>query len=513
MLNRKRNRISKVALAVVVLFFACGALFAQHKRQMRAAWIATVANIDWPQRGCYDVERQQNSMIAILDSLKSLNFNAVIFQIRPTSDAFYSSEYEPWSRYLTGQQGVAPDPYYDPLAFVIHEAHTRQIEVHVWLNPYRVLNVDNLKLLSYNHIYFRHPELVVRYGGQYYFNPALYQTRMHLIDVVSDVLRRYDVDAVHFDDYFYPYPVNGLEFPDVESFRKFPRGFDNIADWRRNNVDLIIEELSKTIKAMKPWVQFGISPFGVWRNDDVDPRGSATRAGTTNYDHLYADVLKWIDNGWIDYVVPQLYWERGFKVADYDTLLTWWSDNTTKGNLYVGVTASKLNDAKSGAWQRPNEICRQLKQNDTEERVNGVSFFSTKTLLENRQGLCDSLRHNYFRYPAIIPANDNMRGGVSDTPGDLRIERLGRRDYLLWNEVFDAGGYEVFYYVVYRFKAGSAVDLSNPDNILALSNDNLLDLSQYEDRISDGDMFVVTTVNRYHYESEPSNMVEIKIRK
>ena len=320
---------------------------AQPKFEMRGAWIATVANIDWPKSPGLTVDEQKQQMIEILDTMQSLNMNSIVFQIRPTADAFYDSEHEPWSYFLNGEQGLAPEPYFDPLDFVIGEAHKRFIEVHVWLNPYRVLNNDNLSVLHKDHLYYRQPELFVKYGNQYYFNPGLDQTRTYLKTIVEDVVSRYDIDAIHFDDYFYPYRIAGQPFPDQNTFKAHPRGFTNIEDWRRNNVDLIIAELSEAIKAIKPWVEFGISPFGVWRNASKDPvRGSKTRAGQTNYDDLYADILKWLDEGTIDYVVPQLYWEIGKTVADYSILADWWSKYSFNRNLYIGLFTSYLGEPK-----------------------------------------------------------------------------------------------------------------------------------------------------------------------
>ena len=252
--------------------------------------------------------------------------NAVILQVRPTADAFYPSELEPWSRYLTGTPGKAPKPFYDPLQFWIDECHKRGMELHAWLNPYRV--AQNAKEpLAANHIAFQHPDWILEYGGKLYFDPGLPQTREFVTKVVKDIVTRYDVDAIHFDDYFYPYPLTE-EFPDTTSFKIYNRAFlpENKADWRRENVDILIEMLSDTIKAVKPWVKFGISPFGVWRNLTDDPRGSDTKAGTTNYDQLYADVIKWQEKGWIDYLLPQLYWQIGHSSVDFEILANWWKD-------------------------------------------------------------------------------------------------------------------------------------------------------------------------------------------
>jgi len=287
--------MKKTFILIVAIFtFFLNTPAQTRKREMRAVWIATVANIDWPSQRTLTSKQQRDEMKLMLDEFQKNNINAIVIQIRPTADAFYASMIEPWSYWLTNNQGMKPDPFYDPLQFIIEEAHKRCIDVHTWLNPYRVLNNDKTDLLSNEHLFFKRPDLFVKYGGKFYFNPGLDETRQYLNKVVEDIVQRYDIDAIHFDDYFYPYKVAGEEFPDEDTFLKYPRGYapDQKGDWRRNNVNLVIAELQKTIKGVKPWVEFGISPFGVWRNDNVDPRGSATKAGVQNYDDLYADILK-----------------------------------------------------------------------------------------------------------------------------------------------------------------------------------------------------------------------------
>lgn len=498
-------------IVITIILLSTLPLFAvpSSKRQFRAAWIASVANIDWPRTGCTDPQAQQEHMIEILDSLKTLNFNAIIFQIRPTADALYESALEPWSKWLCGTQGTAPEPYYDPLHFVINEAHRRQIDVHVWLNPYRVtLRPEHIDSLAPNHIYHRHPEWFVRYGTQYYFNPGLDDTRRYLNRVVADVVARYDIDAIHFDDYFYPYRIAGQVFPDHDTFAANPRGFKDINDWRRDNVDLVIQELSHTIHSRKPWVEFGISPFGVWRNDNRDPNGSRTLAGQTNYDDLYADVRLWLRNGWIDYVIPQLYWEIGKSVADYNVLSRWWVDNSFGRNLYIGISSSNIGTLRAPAWHRPNELCRQIRHNRYYDDILGEAFFSCKTLLQNPQGLCDSLANNLYPHPALTPVNTNIHGGASAAPDSVRIEQWGARQYLVWNPVEDYGGYEVRQYVVYMFSAFDPIDLSNPAAIAAQTDDTCLDLSTIDTHGLEEVTFVVTSVNRYHHESAPSRIVK-----
>lgn len=488
-------------LITFLLLFVNIAIGQHRKREMRAVWIATVANIDWPSSNTASSIDQKKELVRMLDGLASNNINTVVFQARPSADTFYSSNLEPWSAYLTGVQGRKPDPFFDPLQFLIDEARNRFMEVHIWLNPYRVLNSSSFKKLSPDHIFFRSKNLIVNYGGKYYFDPGLDETRKHLNRVVQDLVQNYDIDAVHFDDYFYPYPVGRSDFPDQETFRKFPRGFTNKADWRRNNVNLIIAELQQTIKSIKPWVEFGISPFGVWRNDRNDPRGSATRAGIQNYDDLYADILKWLREGSIDYVVPQLYWEIGKTVADYAVLIEWWSKNSYNKNLYIGLFASGLELNSAPAWKIPNELIRQLQLKRTYPEVSGAMYFSAKPFLKNLQGLNDSLKTNFYRYKAICPENSNIAGKEAIQPQNLKIIKDSTNPVLVWDRILAEGGDKVQYYIVYAFKGRKVGNLNDPANILTFSNENIINLNDY--KLSGYYTFVVTSINKYGKESRP----------
>ena len=267
-----------------------------------------MTNIDWPSRKGLPVDSQKAEFIRILDLHKQNGMNAIIMQIRPAADAFYPSPYEPWSEYLTGVQGKPPSPYYDPLQFMIEETHKRGMEFHAWCNPYRAMFNTKKSSIAPTHITRMHPEWFVDYGDTRYFDPGNKEAQAFVSHIVGDIVRRYAVDAIHFDDYFYPYRIPGKAFPDSETFQKYHNGM-SLEDWRRSNVDSIIVQLYRVIRNENPNCRFGISPFGVWRNQDKDPRGSATKAGQTNYDDLYADILLWLEKGWIDYVVPQLYWE------------------------------------------------------------------------------------------------------------------------------------------------------------------------------------------------------------
>lgn len=469
------------------------------KREMRAVWIATVENIDWPPRSSSPQE-QKDAMIIMLDQLAENNINTVVFQIRPTADALYYSNLEPWSKFLTGTQGLAPNPFYDPLEFVIQEAHKRFMEVHVWLNPYRVSNNKAINTFSKDHLFFKNKNLFVEYGGKYYFNPGLDETRDFITKVVKDIVDRYDIDALHMDDYFYPYPVAGVDFPDADAFKKYPRGFTNLGDWRRNNVNMVIADIQRVIKNSKPWVDFGISPFGVWRNKSVDPMGSDTRA-LQNYDDLYADILKWLRDGSIDYVVPQLYWEIGKTVADYAILVDWWSRNSYNKNLYIGLIPSSLGSGKAPAWKEPNEICRQLRLNKEHPHVSGAMYFSAKGFLRNAQGLNDSLKTDFYQYRAICPENPNVFGTASPQPQNLKIIKDNDDAFLKWDACTEKDGLANAYYVVYAFKGKEVGDFNNPANILTFTHENFIDLNGILPEVKGYYTFVVSSINRFRKES------------
>jgi len=486
-------------LLIIFLFFInIFSISAQNKREMRAVWIATVNNIDWSPKDEFEPYRQREAMLRILDTLEVLKINVLIFQIRPTSDAFYISKYETWSRFLTGIHGISPFPFYDPLQFVIEEAHKRNIEVHVWLNPYRVLNNDDINLLNPNHLYFRNPKIFVKYGTQYYFNPAYEETRQYLKNIVADIVSRYDIEAIHIDDYFYPYPISGEDFPDAEAFRTEHRGFTNKNDWRRNNVNLAIDIMSKTIKEIKPWVEFGVSPFGVWRNKNRDPNGSDTKA-LSNYDDLYADVLKWQKEGKIDYVMPQLYWEIGHKSANYSVLAEWWNKNTFGCNLYTGLFASGLG-VNMGVWQNGNELERQMNYNKQFANIQGVGLYSAVALMENRMGINDVLKNNFFRYYALVPAKKSLQKEKPQPPENVRVVENNylEKTLLYWD---NPPKNDALYYVVYYFEKNVKTDFNNPKNILKTTRDNCLDITDLTKNKKEYKFFV-TAVNRYKIESE-----------
>ena len=375
--------------------------------EFRGVWIATVDNIDWPQKGQFNVDSQKADFIRQLDLHVRNGMNAVIVQVRPATDAFYPSTYEPWSQWLTGQQGRPPVPFYDPLQFMIEESHKRGLEFHAWLNPYRANFSIGRASIAPAHITRLHPEWFLNYGGTTYFDPGNKAGQQWVVNIVKDIVGRYDVDAIHMDDYFYPYRISGREFPDAASYAADPRGLSR-DDWRRSNVDTIIYRLSTEIKQVKPWVKFGISPFGVWRNQEKDSLGSATQAGQTNYDDLYADILLWLENGWIDYVAPQLYWERGFKRAAFEVLIDWWSKHTYGRHMYIGqgIYRALETSPSSRAWKNPQELPEQIKLLRNYPTIQGSVYFSSKTFDSNPNGWVDSLRNSYYNMPPRIPVMD-----------------------------------------------------------------------------------------------------------
>lgn len=390
-----------VSGVLMILFFVAARAQMLPRPEMRAVWVATVSNIDFPSKPGLSSDVQKEEFIRLADMHKRNGMNALIVQIRPATDALYPSPYEPWSEWLTGRQGRPPMPYYDPLQFMIDETHKRGMEFHAWMNPYRAVFNVNSTLLSPTHIARLHPEWFVTYGDKKYFDPGNKQAQQHVNAVVKDVVSRYKIDAIHFDDYFYPYRIEGREFPDWSSFQKYGNGLSR-DEWRRSNTDSIIRMLSQTIKAENKNCQFGISPFGVWRNADKNPRGSNTKAGQTNYDDLYADILLWLRMGWIDYVAPQLYWEIGHKLADYETLINWWNNNTYGKNCYIGLGIYRA--GSNTAWKDKTQLPRQIEMLRSKSNINGMMFFSSKSFNGNPNGWNDSLRLNYFKEPTNPPA-------------------------------------------------------------------------------------------------------------
>ena len=406
-LNKLLDKIRSIGTLMLIIcgFFFDQSLMAQSasaspKYEFRAAWVASVDNTDWPSKKGLPVDSQKAEFIRLADMHKSNGMNALIVQIRPSTDAFYPSPYEPWSEWLNGVQGKPPFPYYDPLQFMITETHKRGMEFHAWCNPYRAEFIVGKSSIAPTHISRIHPEWFLEYGGKRYFDPGNKDVQLFVENVIRDIVARYEVDAIHFDDYFYPYRIAGKEFPDNSSYERYGGNMSK-DDWRRSNVDSIILMLSRSIKEIKPTCKFGISPFGVWRNVSKDPEGSNTTAGQTNYDDLYADILLWLKNGWIDYVAPQLYWEFGHKAAPYEVLLEWWSKHTYGRHCYIGLGIYKA--GSNQIWKDPTLIPRQIEAMRSLPNIQGQVYFSSKSFVSNPNGWSDSLRNVYYKEPALIP--------------------------------------------------------------------------------------------------------------
>lgn len=492
----------KSLLCVFFLLLMAGGVFAQvqtgsayPKREFRAAWIQSV---NGQFRGM-PTEKLKQNLIGQLNSLQKAGINAIIFQVRPEADALYASRLEPWSRFLTGVQGKAPEPYWDPMQFMIDECHKRGMEFHAWINPYRTKTTLKSELAP-NHVYNIHPEWFVTYGDQLYFDPALPESRRHICMVVSDIVSRYDVDAIHMDDYFYPYPIKGKDFPDDASFARFGGGFSNKGDWRRSNVNVLIKKLHETIREIKPWVKFGVSPFGIYRNESSDPLGSKTK-GLQNYDDLYADVLLWVREGWIDYNIPQIYWHIGHPVADYETLVKWWARNTENRPLFIGQ--SVMNTVQNADPKNPsiNQLPRKMALQRAYQTIGGSCQWPASAVVENVGKYRDALIAEYHKYPALPPVFDFI-----DNEAPAKVRKMKP----VWTE----DGYILFWtapkykeemnravqYVVYRFNDKEKVNIDDPSHIVAITRDNFYKLP-YEDGKTKY-RYVVTALDRLHNESK-----------
>lgn len=466
------------------------------KREFRGAWIQAV---NGQFIGMSTAEMQQ-TLTTQLDALQRAGINAIIFQVRPEADALYMSYYEPWSRYLTGEQGLAPTPYWDPLQWMIDECHRRGMELHAWINPYRA-KTKGTKALGLKHPYKKNPERFVEYDGMLIFNPAIQKNRDYICAIVTDIVKRYDVDGLHIDDYFYPYPTPGLEFDDEQSFRADPRGFTNKGDWRRDNVNLLIEQLHATIRGVKPWVKFGISPFGIYRNKGSDPEGSLTN-GLQNYDDLYADILLWIDKGWVDYTIPQIYWEIGHKAAAYETLVDWWAEHATGRPLFVGQDVMRTVKAADQDNPSQHQQARKMALQRSYESIGGSCQWPASAVAENAGGYATALTKEYHQWLALQPEFPFIDDKAPKKVKKLDVIWTDEGPVLCWTAPkYQDEMNRPAKYVVYRFAKGEKLDLSNATKIVALTQGTFLPLVYQggEEKYT----YVVTALDRLHNESKP----------
>ena len=396
-------------------------------REFRAAWVATVGNIDWPSKRGLSAEEQQREAIAILDKSKEIGLNAIVFQIRTSADALYKSDIEPWSEFLTGEQGK--DPGYDPLTFWIDEAHKRGIELHAWFNPFRAMyggGERSQATRSKDHVWNKNREIVKVYGDKLWLDPGEPEAEKQSLAVFMDVVDRYDVDGIHIDDYFYPYPVSGADkkevpFPDDASYKKYTDGGGMLArdDWRRQNIDRMMKEIYEGTKARKPWVRFGISPFGIWQ-----PGYPESVKGFNQHDKLYADAKLWLNKGWLDYWTPQLYWKLSAPAQSFEALLNWWiGENTHNRHIWPGLFTSKVGDREGAPWQTQDVMNQVWVIRDT-PGASGEVHFSMKAIMQNRGGIADALKDGPYRNAALVPAAPWLDNKAPASPREVRAERV-----------------------------------------------------------------------------------------
>lgn len=502
--------MKKTLFAIVSVLTLSFTVFAQStfpKREFRAVWIATVQNIDWPSSKLLSTTQQRNEFIAYLDYLKSCNFNAVIVQIRPSCDAFYANAREPWSEWLMGYQGIAPSPFYDPLKFMIDETKKRGMEFHAWFNPYRS-QVSASSSIHSSHISVTQPSWNLRFNSPYkMLDPGLPQVREYVTSIIMDVVRRYDIDGVHFDDYFYPY--EGITNQDSVSWNLYRGNFTDRGDWRRNNVNTLIRMVYDSIMAVKPWVKFGISPFGIWKNS------AAGTSGFEAYYGIYCDAVAWLQERKVDYIMPQIYWAFARPQAPYGTLAQWWQTVLNGRHLYIGHGAynmSKTDNFPIGSWPS-SELCDQIRFNRLFSNIHGSSFFSAKHVRTNVKNFADSLRHNLYRYPALPPLMRWKDSIPPLPPVNLSANYNPVSVVLYWQKPEPAQDGELpKYYVIYKAIEPDTININDPKYILkVLPTDTTVYTDAFSLQLNKKYTYIVTSVDRLHNESPPLAKVEVML--
>lgn len=474
----------------LILLFVCMLALqvcAQQKREFRGAWIQCV-NGQFQGLG---TEKMQETLRYQLDELQKDGVNAIIFQVRPECDALYQSSIEPWSRFLTGQQGKAPSPYWDPLQWMIEQCHQRGMELHAWINPYRA-KTKGTTMLSTMHVAVQHPERCFDYDGLTILNPGIPENRDYICSVARDIVSRYDIDGIHMDDYFYPYPAAGQVIPDDEQYNQHSNGIKDRGDWRRYNVNLFIKQFYETVHNAKPWVKVGISPFGIYRNKKSAPIGSNTN-GLQNYDDLYADVLLWINNGWLDYCVPQIYWEIGNKAADYDTLIRWWNQYAGGRPLFIGEDIERT--AKFGQQGQKRYLYQQM------PNVKGTVLWYAKAAVDNTGNYGTTLRQGCWRYPALQPEMPFLDKKAPGKPRKVKPVWTSDGYILFWTAPRGKEWGDVAVrYVVYCFEKGEKVNVGDPSKIVSITGNTYYKLPYVDG--SRKYTYVVTALDRVQNESK-----------
>ena len=484
---------------MMLLLFAL-VLPAQHKREFRGAWIQCVNG----QFKGIGTDKMKRTLTFQLDELQKDGCNAIIFQVRPECDALYESALEPWSYYLTGEQGTRPSPYWDPLAWMTAECHKRGMELHAWINPYRA-KTKVAHANSRNHVIRQHPEWTFEYDGLTLLNPALQDCRDYICDVVRDIVTRYDVDGLHIDDYFYPYPVEGVGIPDDAQYRANSNGIGNRGDWRRYNVNLFIEQLYRTVHDAKPWVKVGISPFGIYRNQRTDPNGSRTN-GLQNYDDLYADVLLWDANRWMDYCVPQIYWEIGNKAADYDELIHWWNQHLTNTALYIGEDVERTVKYPDPKDKNRHQLSAKMSLHQQLPRVKGTVLWYAKAAVDNVGNYGTTLRNVYWRTPALQPVMEHIDKKSPKKVRKLKHFNFDGQHVLMWQPPKGKSWKdEATRFVVYRFDRDETITLDGA-HLKAVTSNPFYELPANDPQPC---VYVVTALDRMQNESKP---VKVKLK-
>lgn len=491
------KRIYTLLLTFLLLWPCVTAQNLLPKREFRGAWIQIING----QFEGMSRDQMQANLTHQLNVLQQCGINAIMFQVRGEADAMYPSPYEPWSRFLTGRQGTAPNPYWDPLAWMITECHKRGMELHAWINPFRA-KTKGTKELALNHPYVKHPERFFEYDGLYLFDPGLNENRRYICQIAADIVRRYDVDGIHMDDYFYPYPVAGMTIPDQATYITHKNGIDNVDDWRRYNVNLFMEMMHDSIRAVKPWVKFGVSPFGIYHN--VQPGsnipGSNTR-GLQNYDNLYADVLYWINKGWVDYNIPQIYWEIGHKAADYEELIKWWSRFAGGRPLFIGQDVERTVRAADLKNPQRNQMSAKFGLQRSLRGIQGSCLWYSAAVVRNEGNYATALQKNYHRTPALQPLFPFIDDEAPGKPRKLKTMWMPNGYYLFWTAPKGTREMDMARnYVVYRFEQGERIDLFNPEHIVAITPQTFYRLP-YENGRKKA-VYVVTALDRLQNESK-----------
>ncbi|MGA5756763.1 glycoside hydrolase family 10 protein [Nonomuraea bangladeshensis] len=494
--------LAAAATAVPLPAFAdTDAAYVPPLHQMRGMWIASVVNINWPSKQGLTADQQKAEYLAWLDLAVQRGLNSVFVQIRPTADAFWPSPFEPWSEYLTGKQGQ--DPGYDPLGFAVEETHKRGLAFHAWFNPYRVsMQADPAKLHP-DHPGRKHPDWIVPFGGKLYYNPGMPEVRKFCQDAMMDAVTRYDIDGLHFDDYFYP--TNTTAFDDSAAFAQYGAGFPDLAAWRRNNVDLMVQEMQQRVLQAKPDIAWGISPSGIWRNKGTDPLGSETNGGQS-YDNLHADTRGWVKKGWLDYIAPQLYWYIGQPPADYSKLVPWWSDvaSGTRTLLWIGQAAYKAGDpAQAAEWQAPGELSRHLTLNREHPEISGDIWYNANDVKVDRIGSISTAVKDHYQRPALAPVLPRLADG--EPPRRPVVAYALRRPGGVEVRAVATGKDEPFLFAIFRFDKHAADGaFADARNLVAVvPGDRQIRWTDPDGKR--GDHYYAVAVDRANRTSKPSN--------